>query len=64
MHSAPSGVLNSQSYGYDPAGNRASQTNSTAQALITQAVGSGAYDANNQQNQFGLPRTRSTPMEI
>ena len=52
-HTGPGGVLNSQTYSYDPIGNRASSTTGIAQSLITQAVASAAYDANNEQNQFG-----------
>jgi RHS repeat-associated protein len=47
-------VLNSENYTYDAVGNRTGNTNTIAQALVTQAVGSAAYDANNQQNQSGL----------
>src|SRR5207247_7526160 len=52
-HSGPGGILNTQTYSYDPVGNRASATNNIAQALITQPVGSAAYDASNEQDQFG-----------
>lgn len=52
-HRRGTDALLSLGYTYDAASNRTGATNSAAQALITQAVTSAAYDANNQQNQFG-----------
>jgi len=45
--SAGSGTLNSQTYVYDPVGNRSMHTTNIAQPLITQAV-SNTYDAANR----------------
>jgi RHS repeat-associated protein len=52
-HTGPAGVLNNQTYTYDPIGNRANSTTGIAQALVTQAVASAVYDVNNEQSQFG-----------
>jgi RHS repeat-associated protein len=52
-HTGPGGVLISQTYSYDAAGNRTNATNSTAQSLITQAVTPTSYNADNEQLQFG-----------
>ena len=52
-HAGPAGILNNQSYSYDPVGNRASSATGIAQSLITQSVASAVYDVNNEQNQFG-----------
>jgi RHS repeat-associated protein len=51
-HTGPGGVLNTQSYTYDPVGNRSSAANNIAQALITQPV-SNQYDNANRLTQSG-----------
>jgi RHS repeat-associated protein len=51
-HTGPGGVLNTQTYTYDPVGNRSSAANNIAQALITQAV-ANQYDNANRLIQSG-----------
>ena len=51
-HQAGSNVLASFSYGYDPAGNRASEAATLAQALTTPAT-TGTFNAANEMSAFG-----------
>jgi len=52
-HAGATGTLSSQTYAYDPVGNRSSAVTNIGQALITTAVATATYDANNEQTQFG-----------
>jgi RHS repeat-associated protein len=50
---AKGAVIDAESYGYDTVGNRSFHSTSMGQPLITPATASAAYDAANEQNQFG-----------
>ena len=52
-HAKGTSVIDTESYGYDAAGNRTSHSTSIGQSLITPAVATASYDGDNEQTQFG-----------
>ncbi len=55
LHQGPAGVIDSLTYAYDSAGNRTNFTRANGTASLLPAPVTAAYDAANEQIQFGNP---------